>query len=91
MGKTAQKRWTKKQLLAIGIPAVLIPGIFLVISLGWKPKTFNKLVFSASGVVASVKDGDTLTLKNGIDVRLLAIDAPARGELKYEERIKKSQ
>lgn len=85
MGKTAKKRWTKKKLLALGISAVLIPGILLAISLGWKPRLSGKVIFPSSGVVASIKDGDTFSLKNGRDIRLLGIDAPDRGKTGYED------
>ncbi len=83
MSKKKQK-WTKKALIALGISAVLIPGLLLANKLGFSPKNLEKTVFPSSGIVKSIADGDTFTLKNGMDVRLLGIDAPGRGESGFE-------
>lgn len=91
MRRKTQKRWTKERLVRLGIPAVLIPGIILAVTLGWNPtKLVNvtnyhtiKQIFPHSGVVAHVNDGDTFELKNGVVVRMLGIDAPNRGETHY--------
>ena len=77
--------------MRLGIPAVLIPGIILAVTLGWNPTKFTnvtnyhniKQIFPDSGVVAHVNDGDTFELKNGVVVRMLGIDAPNRGETHY--------
>ena len=77
----------------LGVPAVLIPGIMIAMVLGWNPgvlervKNYHQIetVFPSSGVVKSVMDGDTFDLQNGIGVRLIGIDAPNRGEAKWEE------
>lgn len=85
-------RWTRKKLLALGLPAVLIPGILIAMALGWNPtklasvKTYHSItsIFPSNGKVASVIDGDTFELQNGVGVRLIGIDAPNRGEAKWE-------
>ena len=70
---------------------VMIPGILLAVLLGWNPTTLiktdyyqNKLVFPVSGTVKMVEDGDTFTLQNGMSVRLIGVDAPNRGETRFE-------
>jgi len=91
--KKKSSRFTYKELLKKGIPAVLIPGLILAGVLGWKgvelKKAINyhqiKTVFPYEGVVTTVEDGDTFILKNGVRVRMLGIDAPGRGEKGYEE------
>ncbi len=91
--KKGQKRWTRRRLLALGVPAVLIPGLFIAIALGWKPGPLSKVndyhqiktIFPTSGVVGEVSDGDTFTLTNGVGVRLIGIDAPNRGEERWKE------
>jgi endonuclease YncB( thermonuclease family) len=93
MSKTNKNRLTTKDLLKKGVPAVLIPGLILAGVLGWKNKSFDniknyyqfKQIFPKSGVVASVEDGDTFTLKNGVSVRLLGINAPDRGGENYQK------
>lgn len=96
-GERAKKqsvwRWDRKRLLALGIPAVLIPGILIAITLGWNPANLTKFkdyyavktLFPKSGVVKDVYDGDTFVLQNGVEVRLIGIDAPNRGEGKWKE------
>ncbi|MEK7533291.1 MAG: thermonuclease family protein [Patescibacteria group bacterium] len=83
--------WNKQQLLALGIPMVMIPGILLAVLLGWNPTTFiktdyyqNKLVFPVSGTVKMVEDGDTFTLQNGMSVRMIGVNAPDRGKPGFE-------
>ncbi len=79
--------------MALGVPAVLIPGLLIAVALGWKPgplrgvKDYHqiKTIFPSSGVVGEVSDGDTFTLQNGVGVRLIGIDAPNRGEGRWEE------
>lgn len=88
-----KKYWTRKTLIAWGVPAILIPGILASIALGWNPKVLLQLrnyytnthVFPESGVAKKVVDGDTFTLQNGTQVRLLGIDAPGRGQGKYDQ------
>lgn len=82
-----------KSLLKKGVPYILIPGILLAGALGWKNNNFDKIknyyqmkqVFPDNGIVASVQDGDTFSLKNGVKVRLIGINAPDRGKKKYKE------
>lgn len=83
---------TRKQLIAFGVPAVLIPGLLIAIALGWKPdllttvKNYHqiKTIFPSSGMVTHVTDGDTFTIQNGVDVRMIGIDAPNRGEKNWD-------
>jgi len=85
-------RWTRKKLLAIGIPAVLIPGILTAVVLGWNPTVLEKAkdyyeiasLFPKAGVVRDVYDGDTFRLQSGVEVRLIGIDAPNRGEQNHD-------
>jgi len=78
--------------LAMGVPLVLIPGILFTQRIGGLKiltETTNyyasQTVFPKTGVVAGVEDGDTFQLTNGTTVRLLAVNAPDRGEKGYEE------
>lgn len=79
------KKLSAKDLLKKGVPAVLIPGLIAAGILGWKSGALEKVkdyyqikaLFPKSGVVAKIEDGDTFTLKSGVKVRLLGIDAPA--------------
>lgn len=85
------KGWTKERLVRLGIPAVLIPGIILAITLGWNPtklanvKNYHdiKQVFPDRGVVRTVSDGDTFELTNRVGVRMIGINAPDRGNNDY--------
>lgn len=93
MAKKKGMRWTRKRLFALGVPAVLIPGLLIAMALGWNPTKLGsindyhqiKTIFPSSGVVANVKDGDTFEIRNGVAVRLIGIDAPDRGEAKWKE------
>lgn len=93
MIKREKQRWTRKRLLAFGIPAVLIPGLAAAMILGWNPakletaKNYHaiKTIFPSSGVVSHVTDGDTFELQNGLGVRLIGINAPDRGEELFTE------
>jgi endonuclease YncB( thermonuclease family) len=79
-----KKKFTATDLVKKGVPYVLIPGILAAAALGWKTDALNKIqnyyqmktLFPSSGVVSVVEDGDTFTLKSGVRVRLLGIDAP---------------
>lgn len=83
--------------MKIGIPAVLIPGLMLAISLRWKPdKLFqaknyyeNEAIFPKTAMVGGVIDGDNLHLENGQSVRLIGINAPERGKENFEKAKKK--
>jgi endonuclease YncB( thermonuclease family) len=96
MGKIATSKpsgLNSKNLLKIGVPAVLIPGLLIAGVLGWKGEELQnvknyyqiKTIFPDSGVVGQVEDGDTFILKSGVRVRLLGIDAPNRGEVGFDE------
>jgi len=64
----------------------------LAAALGWKTGALDKIqnyyqmkaLFPSSGIVSQVEDGDTLTLKSGVKVRLIGIDSPDRGEKNYD-------
>lgn len=81
MGK---KKLTAKELKKKRVPYILIPGILAAAVLGWKTGALDKIknyyemkvLFPSSGIVTQVEDGDTFTLKNGVKVRLLGVDAP---------------
>ena len=91
--KSKKVRWTAKALLRKGIPIVLIPGLLAALALGWKGDILEKTsqytsikkIFPYTGVVSAVDDGDTFTLKNGVRVRLVGINAPDRGATGYTE------
>src|SRR3989344_204173 len=91
--KSKKVRWTAKALLRKGIPIVLIPGLLAALALGWKGDILEKTsqytsikkIFPYTGVVSAVDDGDTFTLKNGVRVRLVGINAPDRGAAGYTE------
>lgn len=84
---------SRKTLAALGIPAVLIPGLMTAILLGWDPAKLNRVtdyhaigtLFPKTGVVRDVHDGDTFRLQNGTEVRLIGVDAPNRGVDGYSE------
>lgn len=92
MAKTKAKPPTRKWLLGLGVPAVLIPGLLIAMALGWNPTKLTTVnnyhaitsIFPTNGIVATVIDGDTFELTNGVLVRLIGIDAPNRGENKWE-------
>lgn len=93
MRKTKHARVTRKSLLALGVPAVLIPGILLAVALGWNPTKLAtttdyhtiQTLFPKEGMVAQIRDGDTFALPNGVEVRMLGIDAPNRGSKHFAE------
>lgn len=93
MSKKSKKKLNVKSLLRKSVPAVLIPGLLVATVLGWKIGALSKvqdyyklkLVFPSSGIVQTIEDGDTFTLETGVSVRLLGINAPARGQKNYSE------
>lgn len=93
MSSKRNTRVTRKRLLALGIPAVLIPGVLLAVALGWNPTKLAtttdyhtiQTIFPKDGVVLLVRDGDTFALTNGVEVRMLGIDAPNRGAKNFKE------
>lgn len=93
MKKSPKNRWTRKRLIALGIPAVLIPGILVAITLGWNPTQFKntrdyyavKSLFPKTGIVQDVYDGDTFVLNNDVEVRLIGVNAPERGAEDFQE------
>jgi len=93
MSKLQKKKLTAKSLKKLGVPAILIAGILTSQALGWNAKAFEsvknyyklKQLFPTSGIVQTVEDGDTFTLKNGVIVRLIGVNAPERGTKNYSE------
>ncbi len=88
------KKLTAKYLKARKVPKVLIAGLMLASILGWtgwtKLKDVKnyyqiKQIFPSKTSSKDVIDGDTFVIKNGMTVRLLGIDAPNRGQEKYQE------
>jgi hypothetical protein len=55
------------------VPRVLLGGVLIAITLAVTPIS-GATVAASSGIVASVYDGDTLSLSDGRRVRLLQID-----------------
>lgn len=75
------------------VPKFLIAGLVLASVLGWtgwknldKIKNYYQMrqIFPNKTNAASIIDGDTITVKNGLTLRLLGIDAPNRGMPGYE-------
>ncbi len=88
MKKAVTRKPSRLDLVKYGLPSVLIPGLLLAVFLGWNPQKLfqssnyykNTSIFPKSGSVQSVLDGDTFTLKSGVEVRLLGVNAPERGQ-----------
>jgi endonuclease YncB( thermonuclease family) len=86
------KRLTREKLIKMGIPGALATGMAAAILLGWKPEllkfgNFGSLrqIFSNQTTVEKVIDGDSLTIKNGMEIRLLGINAPEENTEGFEE------
>jgi endonuclease YncB( thermonuclease family) len=86
------KKLSAKELIKKGVPYILIPGILAAAALGWKTDALGKIqnyyqmkaLFPSSGIVQTVEDGDTFTIKSGIKVRLLGINAPDKGQKDFD-------
>jgi endonuclease YncB( thermonuclease family) len=86
------KKLSAKELIKKGVPYILIPGILAAAALGWKTDALSKIqnyyqmraLFPSSGIVSQVEDGDTFTLKSGVKVRLIGINAPDKGQKDFE-------
>lgn len=88
---------TKTLLVALGVPAVFVPGLILASVLGWDWKEglkriemnggFDKSeeVFPKKVRVINVLDGDTFETDKSMTIRMIGIDAPNRGEEGYIE------
>lgn len=75
------------------VPKVLIAGLILASVLGWTGwqklkdvKNYYQIrqIFPMKTTATEIVDGDTFVIKNGLTVRLLGIDAPGRGQEKYD-------
>lgn len=82
-----RRRITASWLRKIGVPTALVAGIILAALVGIENlrklgPDYRKstIVFPSVGTVKEVLDGDTFRLRNGLDYRLISIDAPNRGE-----------
>lgn len=79
------------------IPYGIAVGFIVAHLLGWDGKALNAIkdfhelraFFPASGVVTIVKDGDTFVLKNGLEYRLIGINAPDVGDKNYDDSLAK--
>lgn len=89
-----KRRLTARYLGKLKVPKVLIAGLLIAAALGWtgwmKLKDIKnyyevKRIFPDKTRAVNVLDGDTFTMKNGLTLRLLGIDAPGRGEENYRE------
>ena len=67
-----------KRLLLISLVAWMVLGVASLAALA-EVQVANAETRAESGIVASVYDGDTLTLTNGKRIRLLQIDTPELG------------
>lgn len=76
------------------VPKVLIAGLIMASVLGWtgwkgldRIKNYYQIkqIFPDKTQVVEVMDGDTIIIGNGLTLRLLGIDAPGRGEERYQE------
>jgi len=88
---------SRSLLLALGIPSVFIPGLFLASVLGWnwqnglarlKPGGQFKQsaqIFPPKVKVTKVLDGDTFETEKTLTIRMIGIDAPNRGEEGFEK------
>lgn len=88
------KKLTRQYLDNKKIPKILVAGLIMASVLGWtgwqnldKINNYYQIrqIFPSKTKVVSVIDGDTFTMKNGLSLRLLGIDAPNRGDVGYEE------
>ncbi len=64
------KKLTRKTLLKLGVPAILVPGLILAAALGWNwqknlkpnvPYSQNQQIFPINSVAVEATDGDTLS------------------------------
>jgi len=94
--KKSKKTLTASFLKSKGVPAVLIAGLITASVLGWngwnsfyKSQSYYKIrsLFPEKTKVISIIDGDTVTIKNGLLVRMVGIDAPNRGKFGYQKAI----
>lgn len=89
MPKT-RKKLNAKDLTKKRVPRVLIPGLLLALLLGWNGvEKINdyysyKGIFPKKAEVVKIEDGDTFTIKTGINVRLIATDSPDRGQKDFQ-------
>lgn len=93
---TNKKKLNRALLVSLGIPSVFFPGLILASILGWDWEyNLQKLaqsggykqsseIFPDKAIVTEVLDGDTIDIDNGQTVRLVGIDAPNRGDEKWE-------
>lgn len=88
------RKLTVKYLQKRKVPKVLVTGLILASVLGWtgwknldKIKNYYQIkqIFPVKTTATQILDGDTFTIKNGLTVRLLGVDAPARGKPRYDE------
>jgi len=89
-----KRRLTVKYLEKLKVPKVFFVGLLLSAALGlsgWgklkEVKNYYQIkqIFPEKTYMVEVLDGDTFVIENGLSVRLLGIDAPARGKKGYQE------
>jgi len=102
MKKIPKRQLTKNFLVALGIPAIFIPGLILASILGWSWRSDLARIAAKGGfyqatqlfpqkaIVSQAIDGDTLLLSKGRVVRMVGIDAPDRGEALYDKALEYS-
>lgn len=93
MKKSIKKKLTAKYLEKLRVPKVLIAGLLIASVLGWtgwtklsEVKNYYQIkqIFPSKTYATEVLDGDTLTIKSGLSLRLVGIDAPNRGQENYQ-------
>lgn len=87
---------SRKLLVSLGIPGIFFPGLVLASLLGWNWQDAlakvasqggykqSSAIFPKSAFISKVTYGDTVLLNNGQSLRLTGVNAPDRGDPKYE-------
>ena len=88
------QKLTKQYLKKKNVPNVLIAGLLMASVLGWtgwnnldKIQNFYqiKTIFPDKTKAIKIVDGDTFVIKNGLEVRLIGINAPDLGQTNYSQ------
>lgn len=96
MSKKKPKSLTSSFLKSKGVPAVLIAGLITASVLGWngwpafsKSQNYYRMtsLFPDRTKVVKIVDGDTVEISNGLNVRMVGINAPDRGKEGYDASI----
>lgn len=91
MARKGKEILTAKKLKREHVPNILIAGLVVASIVGLtsfnKIKNYHELkeLFPTSTTIVQIEDGDTIVLKNGLQLRLIGINAPERGAKNYSE------